>query len=175
MLKVSVFTFDKRKLESLLSRSSGSFSSATHRDIEEICARLRQEASFLAKLRHPAILELVEPVEEGRSSISFVTERVSACLTSVIERKASGRTGSDDEVDEIEIQKGLLQLAKGLEFLHFSAGIVHLGLVPSAIFVNAKVLFYIDFLINIGHANNDFRAIGNYLDLALLKTFAQRK
>jgi SCY1-like protein 2 len=108
-----------------------------------MCARLRKEAGYLAKLRHPAILELVEPVEEGRSSISFVTERVTACLTSVIERKASGRTGSDDEVDEVEIQKGLLQLAKGLEFLHYSAGIVHTGLVPSAVFVNAKVCWIV--------------------------------
>ncbi|KAK9374234.1 kinase-like domain-containing protein [Lipomyces chichibuensis] len=129
----SVFTFDKRKI---LSQAGGV--ATLKQDAEEICARLRKEAGYLAKLRHPAILELVEPVEEGRSSISFVTERVTACLTSVIERKASGRTGSDDEVDEVEIQKGLLQLAKGLEFLHYSAGIVHIGLVPSAVFVNAK-------------------------------------
>ncbi|KAJ8100778.1 kinase-like domain-containing protein [Lipomyces tetrasporus] len=133
---VSVFTFDKRKLHSLVGRVGGV--ATVKEDAEEICARLRKEAGYLAKLRHPAILELVEPVEEGRSSISFVTERVTACLTSVIERKASGRTGSDDEVDEVEIQKGLLQLAKGLEFLHYSAGIVHIDLVPSAIFVNAK-------------------------------------
>ena len=59
----------------------------------------------------------------------------------MIERKASGRTGEDD-ANELEIQKRLLQLARGLEFLHDSAGIIHLGLVPSAVFVNAKVLFY---------------------------------
>ncbi|KAK9350960.1 kinase-like domain-containing protein [Lipomyces doorenjongii] len=133
---VSVFTFDKRKILSQNSRAGGV--ATLRQDAEEMCDRLRKEAGYLAKLRHPAILELVEPVEEGRSSISFVTERVTACLTSVIERKASGRTGSDDEVDEVEIQKGLLQLAKGLEFLHYSAGIVHIGLVPSAVFVNAK-------------------------------------
>ncbi|KAK9465260.1 kinase-like domain-containing protein [Lipomyces arxii] len=133
---VSVFTFDKRKLESVLSRSGGD--SILRRDVEEIYTRLRREAGYLAKLRHPSVLELVEPVEESRSSISFVTERVTACLTTVIDRKASERAGPDDEVDEIEIQKGLLQLAKGLEFVHFSAGIVHINLVPDAVFVNAK-------------------------------------
>ncbi|KAK9470340.1 kinase-like domain-containing protein [Dipodascopsis tothii] len=133
---VSVFTFDKRKLEQALTKTIGR-SSLAKRDADQICTRLRKEASYLARLRHPSILELVEPVEETRSSITFVTEHVTACLTSVIENKASGRR-SDEDVDEIEIQKGLLQLAKGLEFLHESAGIVHLGLVPSAVFVNAK-------------------------------------
>ncbi|KAK9451904.1 uncharacterized protein V1518DRAFT_409866 [Limtongia smithiae] len=154
--QVSVFTFDKRKLESLLSRL-GSSSSAIRREVDEICDRLRTEVSFLAKLRHPAILELAEPLEEGRSAMSFVTERVTASLMSVIERMAASRERGDatenipaartmreneeyedDEVDEIEIQKGLLQLAKGLEFLHSSAGIAHLGLIPTAVFVNAK-------------------------------------
>ncbi|KAK9234872.1 kinase-like domain-containing protein [Lipomyces kononenkoae] len=133
---VSVFTFDKRVIHSQPSRAAGT--TKLREDTEEVYARLRKESRYLAKLRHPSILELMEPVEEGRNSISFVTERVTACLTSVIERKASGRTGTDSEVDEVEIQKGLLQLAKGLEFLHYSVGIVHIGLVPSAVFVNAK-------------------------------------
>lgn len=42
-------------------------------------------------------------------------------------------------MDELEIQKGLLQIGKGLEFLHESAGLVHGNLTPEAIFVNAKV------------------------------------
>ncbi|KAK9454755.1 kinase-like domain-containing protein, partial [Dipodascopsis uninucleata] len=131
---VSVFVFEKRKLDS-------SLRSSVRGELEEICVRLRKEASFLAKLRHPSVLEIVEPVEEGRSSITFVTERVTACLTSVIDKKAAFAAGarlSDEDVDEVEIQKGLLQLAKGLEFLHFSAGLIHLNLVPSSVFVNVK-------------------------------------
>src|SRR5436190_8884931 len=42
------------------------------------------------------------------------------------------------EIDELEIQKGLLQVGKGLEFLHESAGLVHGNLTPEAIFVNTK-------------------------------------
>ncbi|KAK9366582.1 kinase-like domain-containing protein [Lipomyces kononenkoae] len=133
---VSVFTIDKRMIHSHTSRAAGA--AMLKEDTEELYARLRKESGYLAKLRHPSVLELMEPVEEGRNSISFVTERVTACLTSVIERKAAVRTGTDSEVDEVEIQKGLLQLAKGLEFLHYSVGIVHLGLSPSAVFVNAK-------------------------------------
>ena len=43
------------------------------------------------------------------------------------------------EIDELEIQKGLLQVAQGLEFLHESAGLVHGNLTPDSIYVNAKV------------------------------------
>ncbi|KAI9233685.1 MAG: kinase-like domain-containing protein [Podila humilis] len=42
------------------------------------------------------------------------------------------------ELDELEVQKGLSQLGKGLQFCHNDAKIVHGNLVPDAIFVNAK-------------------------------------
>jgi hypothetical protein len=38
-----------------------------------------------------------------------------------------------------QIQKGLLQVGKGLQFLNHDARVVHRNLVPEAIFVNAKV------------------------------------
>jgi serine/threonine protein kinase len=38
-----------------------------------------------------------------------------------------------------QIQKGLLQVGKGLQFLNHDAKVVHRNLVPEAIFVNAKV------------------------------------
>lgn len=37
-----------------------------------------------------------------------------------------------------QVQKGLNQLGKGLQFCHNDAKIVHGNLVPDAIFVNAK-------------------------------------
>jgi hypothetical protein len=39
----------------------------------------------------------------------------------------------------LQIQKGLLQVGKGLQFLNHDAKVVHRNLVPEAIFVNAKV------------------------------------
>lgn len=90
----------------------------------------------------------------------FATEPVTASLAGLLEEKdqqekAGGVGGrrsryvveeSDGqkrrrelEIDELEIQKGLLQIGKGLEFLHESAGLVHGNLTPEAIFVNAKV------------------------------------
>ncbi|QIX01402.1 hypothetical protein AMS68_006919 [Peltaster fructicola] len=160
---VSVFVFDKKSLDAGSSSglSSGKGSSASlKRAHEEVTERLKREASSLARLRHPSILELVEPVEETRNGgLMFATEPVTASLASLLSEKdgqeSSGgvagrgsrfmveeqdgsRRRRELEIDELEIQKGLLQLGKGLEFLHESAGLVHANLTPEAILINAK-------------------------------------
>ncbi|EEP80787.1 conserved hypothetical protein [Uncinocarpus reesii 1704] len=89
----------------------------------------------------------------------FVTEPLTASLAGVLREKddqerASGvggrssrfvvedpngsRSRRDIDMDELEIQKGLLQIGKGLEFLHESAGLVHGNLTPDAIYINSK-------------------------------------
>ena len=166
----SVFVFDKKTLDPHASSSSSSNSLASssrstnvslRRVHEEVIERLKREASSLARLRHPSILELAEPVEETRNGgLMFATEAVTASLASLLQEKdeqerlgggAGGRgsryvveemdgtrTRRELDIDELEIQKGLLQLAKGLEFLHESAGLVHANLTPEAVIVNAK-------------------------------------
>lgn len=157
----SVFVFDKKSLEPAGGGLRGSSStSAIKRVHEQIFERLRKEASSLARLRHPSVLELAEPVEETRSGgLMFATEPVTASLAGLLQEKdeqeRSGGVGgrgsryvveeSDGtrkrrelEIDELEIQKGLLQLGKGLEFLHESAGLVHANLTPEAVLINAK-------------------------------------
>ncbi|KAL1622793.1 Protein kinase domain-containing protein ppk32 [Diplodia seriata] len=156
----SVFVFEKKSLEP----QGGGFgprstSGTVKRAHEEVVERLKKEASSLARLRHPSILELAEPVEETRSGgLMFATEPVSASLAGLLQEKDEQERGGGPggrgsryvveedgtrrrrelEIDELEIQKGLLQVAKGLDFLHESAGLVHGNLTPEAIFVNAK-------------------------------------
>ena len=155
-VQASVFVFKRESLEA----GSGGFGarvSATsiRKAQDEVVERLKKEASSLARLRHPSILQLVEPVEETRSGgLMFATEPVLASLSGALLKKdvtesvsTSGRSHREDrvskafrdvEVDELEVQKGLLQVAKGLEFLHDSAKLVHGNLNPGAIFINAK-------------------------------------
>jgi SCY1-like protein 2 len=168
---VSVFIFERKSLEPPGGGSLGGRSGAAglKRAQEEVVERLKKEASSLARLRHPNILELAEPVEETRGGgLMFATEPVTASLAGLLQEKdeqekAGGVGGrrsryvieeSDGqkrrrelEIDELEIQKGLLQIAKGLEFLHESAGLVHANLTPEAIFVNAKVCRIGSFLV----------------------------
>lgn len=161
---VSVFVFERKVLESQsgLGRSGGPSLKKAH---DEVIERLKKEAGSLAKLRHPSILELVEPVEETRNGgLMFATELVTASLAVLlaekdVREKAGGGGGrvsrsvteqgeggsrrkTEVEVDDLEIQRGLLQIAKGLEFLHESAGLVHGNLNPDAIYINAKVSLF---------------------------------
>ncbi|KAJ9151348.1 Protein kinase domain-containing protein ppk32 [Pleurostoma richardsiae] len=156
----SVFVFDKKSLDAHGSSLGRSGASAFKKVTEEVVERLKKEASALARLRHPSILELVEPVEETRGGgLQFVTEAVTASLASLLQEKddqeqhggvggRSSRYVTEDsdgtrrrrelEIDELEIQKGLLQVSKALEFLHDNAGLVHGNLTPEGILINAK-------------------------------------
>ncbi|KAI1486675.1 kinase-like domain-containing protein [Biscogniauxia mediterranea] len=155
----SVFVFDKKSLDAHGSSLGRSSASGFKRAAEEVVERLRKEASSLARLRHPSVLELVEPVEDTRGGgLQFVTEAVTASLAGLLQEKdeqerAGGSGGRSSrfvesadgvrrrrefEIDELEIQKGLLQISKALEFLHENAGLVHANLTPDAILINSK-------------------------------------
>ncbi|KAG5974094.1 hypothetical protein E4U55_000119 [Claviceps digitariae] len=157
----SVFVFDRKALEAHGNSLGRSGAAGFRRSVDEVVERLKKEASSLAKLRHPSILELVEPVEETRGGgLQFVTEPVSASLSSLLQEKddqersggRSSRFVTEDadgvrrrrelEIDELEIQKGLLQVSKALEFLHENAGLVHGNLTPDAVLINAKAIRY---------------------------------
>ncbi|OAA62695.1 SCY1 protein kinase [Niveomyces insectorum RCEF 264] len=156
----SVFVFDRKSLDAHASSLGRSGASAFRRAADEVVDRLKKEASSLARLRHPSVLELVEPVEETRGGgLQFATEAVTASLAGLLQEKddqeraggvggrasryvtedADGvRRRREIEIDELEIQKGLLQLGKALEFLHENAGLVHGNLTPDAVLINAK-------------------------------------
>ena len=100
---------------------------------QRITEQLKKEASSLTRLRHPCILEVVEPLEESRNDVAFATEQVFASLSEALVSDHR----QDVQLDEVEIQKGLLQVARGLEFLH-AAKMVHQNLSPESILINAK-------------------------------------
>lgn len=163
---VSVFVFERKSLEpqssALVSRSGAASLRKVH---DEVIARVKKESNLLARLRHPSILELAEPIEDIRNGgLMFATEPVTASLAGLLQEKddqekAGGVGGRPSryvveeadgqkrrrelEIDELEIQKGLLQIAQGLEFLHESASLVHGNLTPEAIYVNVKVCLFI--------------------------------
>ncbi|KAI6043048.1 kinase-like domain-containing protein [Pisolithus marmoratus] len=122
--RVSVWSFDKRvEMEGLgpLSR-------------EHVLEVLKAEATALSRLRHPSILEMVEPLEETRNELIFATEPVLSSLEMSIPQNS--HYTPIVELDEIEIQKGILQLCKGLSFLHSSARLIHTNLKPECIIIN---------------------------------------
>ncbi|KAF8228958.1 kinase-like protein [Tricholoma matsutake] len=123
--RVSVWSFDKRSTD--IERLSPL---ARERTLEV----LKAEASALGRLRHPSILEMVEPLEETRSELVFATELISSSLELSIQ--GSGKHSSLVDLDEVEIQKGILQVCKGLSFLHTSAQLIHSNINPESIIIN---------------------------------------
>jgi SCY1-like protein 2 len=153
----SIFILDRKILEPRTGAfGARSSSSALKKIHEEVVERLKREVSSLTRLRHPSILQVLEPVEETRSGgLMFATEPITASLAGLLHEKDAQEGGTrssrfmvesadgtrrrrEVEIDELEVQKGLLQIAKGLEFLHESAGLVHGNLNPEAIYINAK-------------------------------------
>ncbi|KAF7311612.1 Kinase-like protein [Mycena kentingensis (nom. inval.)] len=124
---VSVWSFDKRSSELERLRPA-----ARERTLEV----LKAEATSLTRLRHPSILEMVEPLEETRTELIFATEPILSSLELSI--PGTGRASPIVDLDEVEIQKGCLQLCRGLEFLHQSAQLIHSNLGPETIILNQK-------------------------------------
>ncbi|KAJ7043254.1 kinase-like domain-containing protein [Mycena alexandri] len=124
--RVSVWSFDKRSADMERLRPA-----AKERTLEV----LKAEASALTRLRHPSILEMVEPLEETRTEIIFATEPILSSLELSI--PGAGRHTALVELDEVEIQKGILQICKGLSFLHSSAQLIHSNIGPESIIINS--------------------------------------
>ncbi|CCK70877.1 Scy1p KNAG_0F02100 [Huiozyma naganishii CBS 8797] len=141
--KVSVFIFDKKQYEHYLLtygiiRSKSS--SSDKQLLQEGYEILRNQVSNLAKLKHPNILTLVEPLEEHSKNFMFVTEYVTGSLETFFKGE------EEDEEDflqghiknDIVIQRGILQMITGLDFIHNIAKSVHLDIQPKSVFINGN-------------------------------------
>lgn len=84
---VSIFVFERKSLDSL-SASGRNTGGSLRQAQEEVVERLKKEANSLARLRHPSILELAEPVEETRAgNLTFATEPITTSLGVLLEEK----------------------------------------------------------------------------------------
>ncbi|CAK9438399.1 uncharacterized protein LODBEIA_P26230 [Lodderomyces beijingensis] len=125
---VSVFIFDKSKFESQVHRlcSTSSNTTSPKKIIKECYELIKFEVGQLSKLKHPQILTIIEVLEETKTKFLFVSEPISGNLI----------TANDKDLDSLSVQKGLLQVAKGLQFLHTQGNIIHLNIQPSSIYIN---------------------------------------
>jgi SCY1-like protein 2 len=122
-----VFVFDKKTLASFVTKNGLQRSC-----VDDVVDRLKREVAALTKIRHPAILKIIEPLEDNKSVLMFVTEPLHSCLSTLIHRR------DENDLDDLTVQKGLLQIIEGIIFLHNNAGMVHLDLQPDSIMVDSK-------------------------------------
>ncbi|KAI9452325.1 other/SCY1 protein kinase [Russula earlei] len=126
--RVSVWSFDKRNAE---------VDRLTPMAKDKTMDVLKAEATSLSKLRHPSILEMVEPLEETRSELVFATEPLLSSLYLAIPGSPYASLVDLDEVEGSRIQKGVLQLCKGLSFLHTSARTIHSNINTESVLINS--------------------------------------
>lgn len=126
--KVSVFIFDKATFESQLTRLNSHSSGIGDMKliVEDTYRLLKVEISQLTKLKHPQILSVIEPYEETKLKILFVTEPICATLLNF----------SIPSEERFLAVKGLYEIGKGLLFLHNTCNIVHHNLQPDSIFIS---------------------------------------
>ncbi|KAG7835790.1 hypothetical protein KL942_004960 [Ogataea angusta] len=123
--KVSVWQFSKKDLEARL--QANGVLNRTNRSMimDDVCTALRNYVGNLSKFKHPNFLTVIEPLEDHKNRMLFVTEYVVDDLATL----------NKSDLDEIIITKGLLQIASALKFLHQSVHTVHMNLTPSSIFI----------------------------------------
>ncbi|SCW00483.1 LAFE_0C05182g1_1 [Lachancea fermentati] len=142
LAKISVFIFDKKQFENYLLTYGVIKSKSSSKDkliIQEAYNVLKTQVGNLAKLKHPNILTLIEPLEEHSKNFMFVAEYISGSLDTIF--------GSDtnEELEFLQngvnsgnviIQRGILQISQALEFIHNRASSVLLNLQPQSVLVN---------------------------------------
>ena len=148
--EVSVFMFDKKAL-------------SQNREKQAIVNTLKAEATNLAKLRHPNILQVVEPLLEDNKTLAFATEPLQHCLGDLLR---NSRLLSEVLCDT-EVRLGLLDLIQALSFLHSEARIVHFSLCPENVYITTAGKWKISGLMFAQNLNQDSKAYLGELDIVL--------
>uniref|UniRef100_A0A2I3H9E0 Protein kinase domain-containing protein n=1 Tax=Nomascus leucogenys TaxID=61853 RepID=A0A2I3H9E0_NOMLE len=81
----------------------------------------------LTRLQHPRLLTVQHPLEEFRDCLAFCTEPVFCQFSQYIK---------DYKLYDVETKCGLLQVSKGLVFLHSSVKMVHGNITPENTILN---------------------------------------
>lgn len=120
---VSVFVMSKKKISEQISASGIRPRTASTQEVFDFATKGVQQ---LTKIRHPAILKLVEPLEASKSSMTFATERVSGTLE------------QHSDWDDLQIVRGLTTVVQALQFLHAQLGMCHHNVTPQTVFIDQQ-------------------------------------
>ncbi|KAJ3394132.1 SCY1-like protein 2 [Lobulomyces angularis] len=135
----SLFIYEKNSLEMLNPLTK---TAQLKKEQDRVNDILKKEAQTLMRLRHPSLLEVTEALSEDRFALAFATEPIICNLSNVLGNFTNFSCNREMfqekyELDELEIQKGILQLIKALQFLHTNK-IIHGNVSPQAIYINSK-------------------------------------
>jgi SCY1-like protein 2 len=128
----TIFLFEHKTIQKLIPFSQKDY---MKRDIQFMDDNYSREVQLMTRLRHPSILQIQETLVDLKVGKAFCAEPIQHSLLQLIKNTNSI---NPDALDEIEVQSGLMQVCKGLEFLHKNQ-IVIVGIPPDSIFIDQKV------------------------------------
>mmetsp|Transcript_8941 Transcript_8941/g.13432 ORF Transcript_8941/g.13432 Transcript_8941/m.13432 type:complete len:1031 (-) Transcript_8941:98-3190(-) len=110
--------------------------------VEQVFQIMKKDVLTMKDMSHGGIVKVIEVVEEGRKGIAFVTERIVCSLADLLQRFESipGRYSwhsvyldPSATITEVEISRGILNIASGLQYLHSVKRRLHLNISPESI------------------------------------------
>lgn len=132
---VTVFVLDKKALAQQLSDNGVKHKSAA---LKQICEYATNGVIQLSKLRHPSFLRVLELPESSKSSLLFVTERVTGTVRDLVKLRAADGDVKQDELNDLTLERGISNIMDALNFLHNNVGYVHLNLAPTSVYIDAN-------------------------------------
>lgn len=114
--------------------------------VDKLFRLCQKDARQSTLLRHPYILQIVEPIHETRNRISFVSEGVKMPLSAIrcdlagtIEvapgSEAFHETLTSKILSELEIKFGLVCICEAIRFIHEQAHLMHLSISPQSVVI----------------------------------------
>ncbi|KAL6058232.1 SCY1-like protein 2 [Balamuthia mandrillaris] len=127
---VSLWIFDKKVLKGLPKTTR-------HR----YYALLRQEFTVLARLIHPNVLRVLQPISETKRGFMAETEPVFASLANLLGDHTNLRPSPElknTTLDPFDVKMGVLEITEALAFLHGNANMIHRNVCPHSILLTTK-------------------------------------
>mmetsp|Transcript_36594 Transcript_36594/g.81292 ORF Transcript_36594/g.81292 Transcript_36594/m.81292 type:complete len:541 (+) Transcript_36594:233-1855(+) len=137
---VSVWAFDKTDLSK---RKSAVTDKAL---LEQVFQIMKRDFGTLKDCKCAYILQVIEVVEESKAAMAFSTERVVCSLADILDNfeRIPGGFGehasffeAGASVSEMEVSRGMLAIAQGLQYLHTVQRKLHLDITPHSVVITA--------------------------------------
>ncbi|KAL0488981.1 hypothetical protein AKO1_013452 [Acrasis kona] len=112
-------------------------------NVPQVLNHFRREAAVLTKIRHPLVLNPIQPLIETRTELAMITEPVLGSVSNLLLKRYTHITNVTPamekyELHNLEMKFGMCQVMEALAFCHQNTHLVHGNVTPHQIFITPK-------------------------------------
>eukprot|EP00878_Enallax_costatus_P038064 GHUV01043206.1.p1 GENE.GHUV01043206.1~~GHUV01043206.1.p1 ORF type:complete len:249 (+),score=59.91 GHUV01043206.1:473-1219(+) len=115
------------------------FRAGRARGYDTVFEQQRRSCNQMLRIKHPGVVQVLEPLEETNAQMVIVTEPIFGSLHNVLTQFSDVPTAPDDRLgvslSQLEIKYGLYHISETLQFLHHEAKLAHCNLNPGSVVV----------------------------------------